>query len=69
MANRSDADKLFPRQYKRQMALAEASGLITNGHERGEYKRAMIYAHAAFRTSKNVKREVTAEASDPTEEV
>lgn len=69
MANRSDVDNLFPRQYKRQMALAEAYGLINNEHERGDFKRIMIGAHTSYRASKNVKRDIPAETSNAAEEV
>ena len=49
MANRSDFQSNFPRQYKRQLAMQEAYGYIKDSHERGEMKRAMISAHKHYR--------------------
>lgn len=47
MANRSDFfDAKLPRQFKRMLAMAEANGWIKDSHERGDFRRAMIDAHA-----------------------
>lgn len=46
MANRCDRNSKMPRQLKRQLALAEAHGHITDSHQRGEVKRIMQSAHA-----------------------
>lgn len=47
MANRSDFfNAKLPRQYKRILAMSEAYGWIKDSHERGDFRRAMIEAHA-----------------------
>ena len=47
MANRSDFfNAKLPRQFKRMLAMAEAYGWINDSHERGDFKRSMIAAHA-----------------------
>lgn len=48
MANRSDRLSKTPRQIKRQLALAEAAGYITDAHQRGDVKRLMQAAHAGY---------------------
>ena len=47
MANRSDFfSAKLPRGYKKLMAMGETYGYIKNSHERGQFKRMMISAHA-----------------------
>lgn len=47
MANRSDFfSAKLPRGLKRLMAMGETYGYINNSHERGQFKRIMIAAHA-----------------------
>jgi hypothetical protein len=47
MANRSDFyNAKLPRQYKRLLAMSEAYGWVKDSHERGDFKRSMIAAHA-----------------------
>jgi len=53
MANRSDFDSAtLPRYLKRIMALRT----FKDNHERGEWKRAFIEAHAIHKAAKNKKR-------------
>ena len=53
MANRSDFDSAtLPRYLKRIMALRP----FKDNHERGEWKRAFIHAHAIHKAAKNKKR-------------
>jgi len=57
MANRSDFyNAKLPRQYKRLLAMSEAYGWINDSHERGDFKRSMIAAHANHVVSK-IKRQ------------
>lgn len=47
MANRSDFfSAKLPRGYKKLMAMGETYGYIRDSHERGQFKRMMISAHA-----------------------
>ena len=53
MANRSDFDRAtLPRYLKRIMGLRD----FKDNHERGEWKRAFIHAHAIHKAAKNKKR-------------
>ena len=49
MANRSDFQSNFPRQFKRMLAMEQAMGFIQDSHERGEIKRLWLKAHAHHR--------------------
>lgn len=49
MANRSDFQSNFPRQFKRLLAMEEVNGLVNNNHERGELKRIWLKAHSHHR--------------------
>ena len=49
MANRSDFQSSFPRQYKRMLAMEQAMGFIQDSHERGEIKRLWLKAHTHHR--------------------
>ena len=54
MANRSDFDSaILPRYLKRIMALKTD---FKDNHERGEWKRSFIHAHAIHKAAKNKKR-------------
>jgi len=47
MANRSDFfSAKLPRGFKKLMAMGETYGYIKNSHERGQFKRIFISAHA-----------------------
>jgi hypothetical protein len=47
MANRSDFfSAKLPRGFKKLMAMGETYGYIRDSHERGQFKRMMIDAHA-----------------------
>jgi hypothetical protein len=47
MANRSDFfSAKLPRGFKKLMAMGETYGYIRDSHERGQFKRIMISAHA-----------------------
>jgi len=47
LANRSDFfSAKLPRRLKKLMAMGETYGYIGNSHERGQFKRMMISAHA-----------------------
>lgn len=47
MANRSDFfSAKLPRGFKKLMAMGETYGYIKNSHERGQFKRMFISAHA-----------------------
>jgi hypothetical protein len=53
MANRSDFDRAtLPRYLKKIMGLTD----FKDNHERGEWKRAFIEAHAIHKAAKNKKR-------------
>lgn len=63
MANRSDFESAtLPRSVKKRMALMD----FKDGHERGEFKRMMIEAHARAKAFKAKKRDYvdTSESSD-----
>ena len=61
MANRSDFESAtLPRTIKKQMALMS----FKDSHERGEFKRMMIEAHARAKAFKNKKREFVDTSSD-----
>ena len=49
MANRSDFQSDFPRQFKRMLAMEQAMGFIQDNHERGEIKRLWLKAHTHHR--------------------
>ena len=49
MANRSDFQSSFPRQFKRLLAMEEANGWIRDNHERGDIKRIWLKAHMHHR--------------------
>lgn len=53
MANRSDFQSDFPRQFKRMLALEEAAGIIRDNHQRGEIKRIWLSAHKHHRDYAN----------------
>lgn len=47
MANRSDFfNAKLPRHFKRMMAMGETYGYIKDAHDRGQFKKLMINAHA-----------------------
>jgi hypothetical protein len=47
MANRSDFfNAKLPRGFKKLMAMGQVYGYIKDSHERGQFKRMMISAHA-----------------------
>jgi hypothetical protein len=49
MANRSDFQSNFPRQFKRMLAMEQAMGFIQDNHQRGELKRIWLKAHTHHR--------------------
>lgn len=49
MANRSDFQSNFPRQFKRLLAMEGANGWIKDNHERGNLKRIWLKAHTHHR--------------------
>ena len=49
MANRSDFQSNFPRQFKRMLAMEQAMGFIQDSHQRGDLKRIWLKAHTHHR--------------------
>ncbi|NBX50339.1 hypothetical protein EBT25_10435 [bacterium] len=49
MANRSDFQSDFPRQFKRLLAMEQAYGWINDSHERGALKSIWLKAHIHHR--------------------
>lgn len=53
MANRSDFQSDFPRQFKRMLAMEQAMGFIQDNHQRGDLKRIWLKAHTHHRAYYN----------------
>lgn len=53
MANRSDFQSSFPRQFKRLLAMSQARGWVADAHDRGNIKRILMGAHKHYRDASN----------------
>lgn len=64
MANRSDFQSNFPRQFKRLVAMGVARGWIADSHERGDIKRILMSAHKHHRDVSNKRGTMPTNADD-----
>lgn len=64
MANRSDFQSNFPRQFKRLVAMGVARGWIADNHERGNIKSILMSAHKHHRDTSNKRGTMPTNADD-----
>lgn len=64
MANRSDFQSNFPRQFKRLVAMGKARGWIADSHEEGNIKRILMGAHKHHRDVSNKRGTMPTNADD-----
>jgi hypothetical protein len=64
MANRSDFQSSFPRQFKRLVAMGQARGWIADAHERGQIKNILMSAHKHHRDISNKRGTMPTQADD-----